>query len=148
MVGVVVVSHLNLGKELVSTAERIIGPLKAVESISIGLGDSSDMIREKIAEAIARVDAGQGVVVLTDTFGGSATNVALPFLAEGKVEILTGMNLPMMIKLSAIDRHTPLDALCRELRDYGQRNISLATEILSARRSQKKAKEEPEGGGQ
>ncbi|MCA9771600.1 MAG: PTS sugar transporter subunit IIA [Myxococcales bacterium] len=149
MVGVVVVSHMNLAVEMVATAEHIVGKFERVVAVPIALADSSETIHDRLKEAVARVDTGAGVLVLTDAFGGSATNVALPFLAEKKFEVLTGINLPILIRLQSMDRARPLDEIARELRDYGQKNILLATEMLAARRAARakgKGRESPRGG--
>jgi PTS system mannose-specific IIA component len=96
---------------------------------------SVEEMRAAIAEAIDRVDEGAGVLILTDMFGGTPSNIALSFLGERKIEVVTGVNLPMLIKLATSRKEQPLDELARFIKGYGQRNISLASELLPDRES-------------
>ncbi len=100
MVGVVLVTHPNLGDEFVRSAELICGKLPSVATVSIDTRKGVEELRRGIAEAIRRVDSGEGVLILTDMFGGTPSNMSLAFLKEGRVEVLTGLNLPMLIKIS------------------------------------------------
>jgi PTS system mannose-specific IIA component len=133
MVGVVLVTHPHLGEEFIRSAEMICGKLPRVLSVSIDTRKEVEELRRGIAEAIKKVDEGDGVLVLTDMFGGTPSNMSLAFLQENRVEVLTGLNLPMMIKLSNCREGRPLKELARLVKEAGQKNINLASEILQKR---------------
>jgi PTS system mannose-specific IIA component len=128
VIGIVVVSHGRLAEELVNAARTIVGEIPAIAAVSIGWSDDMDEARRAIERAMAEV-GGAEVLLLTDMFGGTPTNVSLPFLSP-RVEIVTGVNLPMLIKLSTLREEKPLDELASFIKQYGQRNISVASEIL------------------
>ena len=131
-IGGVIVSHGQLANELLSAAETIVGVVDHVTAVSIGWHDDVDIAREEIARSIERVDRGRGVVILTDMFGGTPTNIAATFMgAERTVEIITGVNLPMIICLADQQPDEELRALARRVRDQGQSNIYIASEILT-----------------
>jgi PTS system mannose-specific IIA component len=133
-IGGVIVSHGQLATELLSAAETIVGVIDHVTAISIGWHDDVDLAREEIARSIERVDRGRGVVMLTDMFGGTPTNIAATFLGSGRpIEIITGVNLPMIICLADQQPDEDIDALARRVRDQGQRDIYIASEILQPR---------------
>jgi PTS system mannose-specific IIA component len=133
MVGLVVATHGHLAEELLRTAEGIVGPLERCEAVSVGAGTSMDEARTQLGEAVRRVDAGEGVLVLTDMFGGSPANLALTFLDE-KVEVVTGVNLPMIMKLAtARAGGLTVRAAAELVTAYGQKNITLASDLLRAR---------------
>jgi len=139
MVGVVVVTHCHLGKELISAAELVVGEeLKQFQSVSIDPKEGSDEIREKIIAAIRKVDEGQGVLILTDMYGGTPSNISLSLLEEKKIEVITGVNLPMLLKLATYHNEMGIEALAVFITDYGQRNINLASEVLKKRIDKKK----------
>ena len=139
MVGVVVVTHCHLGKELISAAELVVGEeLKQFQSVSIDPKEGSEEIREKIIAAIRKVDEGQGVLILTDMYGGTPSNISLSLLEEKKIEVITGVNLPMLLKLATYHNETDVEALAIFITDYGQRNINLASEVLKKRVEKKK----------
>ena len=129
-VGVVVVAHYRLGEELLQALRLIVPGASGFEAVSIEPKPSVDEMRASIAEAIDRVDAGAGVLILTDMFGGTPSNIALSFLGERRVEVVTGVNLPMLIKLATLRKEQPLEELAPFIKGYGQRNISLASELL------------------
>ena len=134
-IGGVIVSHGQLANELLSAAETIVGVVDHVTAVSIGWHDDVDIAREEIARSIERVDRGRGVVMLTDMFGGTPTNIAATFLNAGRpVEIITGANLPMIICLADQQPGEDLQALARRVRDQGQRDIYLASEILAPKK--------------
>ncbi|MGC4121057.1 MAG: PTS sugar transporter subunit IIA [Myxococcales bacterium] len=135
MVGIVLVTHGKLGQELLRTAEGIVGPLQGTRSVSLEPQDGMEQIREKMAQAIAEVDSGDGVLVLTDMFGGTPANLALTFLDERRVEVVTGVNLPMMLKLGT-SREDPatLSEVASTIAGYGQKNIVFASELLGGPR--------------
>ena len=140
MVGVVLVTHGNLGPEMLSTAAEIVGGLEASRSVSITPSDTPEQIREKMAAAIGEVDAGDGVLVLTDMFGGTPANVALSFLDERRVEVVTGVNLPMLVAPNfpspgtARDGQATLWEIAQLISGYGQKNIVFASDLLGSSR--------------
>jgi PTS system mannose-specific IIA component len=132
LIGGVVVTHGNLANELVSAAETIINEdIRHVTAVSIGWHDDVDVAREEIGKAIERVNEGEGVVVLTDMFGGTPTNLACTFLGAVAIEVVTGVNLPMIIKLADQQPGETLAVIARRVRDQGQKNIYLASEVLT-----------------
>ncbi len=133
MVGVVLVTHPNLGEEFIRSAEMICGKMPRVLNVSIDTRKEVEELRRGIAEAIKKVDEGDGVLILTDMFGGTPSNMSLAFLQEDRVEVLTGLNLPMMIKLSNCREGRSLKELARMVKEAGQKNINLASEILQKR---------------
>jgi len=140
MVGVVVVTHCRLGAELIAAAELVVGEeLKQFQSVSIDPKEGSEEIREKIIAAIRKVDTGKGVLILTDMYGGTPSNISLSFLEERKIEVITGVNLPMLLKLATYQNEMDLEALAMFITDYGQRNINLASEVLKKRVDKKKS---------
>lgn len=130
MIGVVVVTHCRLAEELISAAELIVGRLKGFKAISIDSTSDPDEIRERIGMAIRKVDKGSGVLILTDMFGGTPSTISFSFLQENRIEVVTGVNLPMLLKLSTYDRDVTLGELAEFIRSYGQKNINIASEIL------------------
>jgi len=128
----VIVTHGQLATELLAAAEMIIGPVAQIAAISIGWHDDVDMARGEIEQAIKRVSQGSGVLILTDMFGGTPTNIASMFFAEGEVEVVTGVNLPMVIKLASQTDAEPLAVVAGRVRDQGQQAIHLAGELLAA----------------
>ena len=132
MVGIVLVTHGGLGQEMLRTAEGIVGPIEASRAVAIESRESMDQIREKMAQAIGEVDAGQGVLVLTDMFGGTPANLALTFLDERRVEVVTGVNLPMVLKLGTSRAEAAtLSEAAHSIATYGQKNIVHASELLA-----------------
>ena len=133
MVGVVVATHGRLAEEFLRTAELVCGPLERCKAVSVGSASDMEGARTQLAEAIHEVDAGEGVLVLTDMFGGTPANLALTFLDE-KVEVITGVNLPMILKLStARGEALGLQAVAQLVTTHGQKNITLASELLRTR---------------
>src|SRR5512136_547370 len=133
MVGVVLVTHPHLGEEFIRSAEMICGKMPRVLTVSIDTRKEVEELRRGIAEALKKVDEGDGVLILTDMFGGTPSNMSLAFLQENRVEVLTGLNLPMMIKISNCREGRPLKELARMVKEAGQKNINLASEILQKR---------------
>ena len=129
-VGVVVVTHGQLAVELVNAAEAIVGDLEHVEAVSIGWHDDTEQARQEIGDAIARVATDAGTLVLTDMFGGTPSNLAVTFLAPGRVEVVTGVNLPMLLKLANLQDVTDLRATARSVREHGQAAVWVASELL------------------
>ena len=130
MIGVVVVTHGQLATELVNAAETIVGDLPQFAAVSIGWHEDVQDAREEIAQAIARVRGERGVLVLTDMFGGTASNLGMTFLEDRRVEVLTGVNLPMLIKLASMTTGGDVLDVARELREYGRNAIWVASDLL------------------
>lgn len=135
MVGIVIVAHFNLAKEMAKAVELIVGKQERFSHVDIFPHEDMEAIKKKITDAIKSVDGGNGVIILTDMFGGTPSNISLSFLEEGKVEVVTGVNLPMLIKLATFRKDKPLEELARFITTYGQKNICLATDILKGRGS-------------
>jgi len=136
-IGGVIVSHGQLANELVAAAEAVVGDLSHLTAVSIGWHDDVEMAREEIKRAIALVSSGAGVLILTDMFGGTPTNIAAMFLIEGEVEIVTGVNLPMVIKLASTTQEMELHELAREVEEQGQRAICRAGVLLEPQKAAK-----------
>ncbi len=131
LIGGVVVTHGNLANELVSAAETIVGDIRHIQAVSIGWHDDVDIAREAIAEAIQRVNANAGVLILTDMFGGTPTNIACTFLeTSARIEVVTGVNLPMLITLADQEPDETLEAVAQRVREQGQKSIYLASGVL------------------
>jgi mannose PTS system EIIA component len=129
--GVLVVAHGDLPGTLVKVVEKILGAPLEAEAVSVGWDDDVGNSRERVQEALKRANRGRGVLILTDMFGGTPTNLALPFLKDGDVEIVTGVNLPMMVKVPNIQTgNGSLREAADRLRDLGQGAIQLATHYL------------------
>lgn len=129
-VGGVIVTHGSLANELLSAAETIVGDIQHITAVSIDWHDDIEIAREEIGKAITRVDKGAGVLVLTDMFGGTPTNLVCTFLGSAAIEVVTGVNLPMVIKLADQQTDETLEVIARRVRDQGQKNIYLASEVL------------------
>ena len=131
MIGLVIVTHSGLGEALIEAGESILeGPLGAVTAVSVDLRQSAEKMREKINTAIKAVDRGKGVLILTDMFGGTPSNLSLSFLEEGRIEVLTGVNLPVVIRAAKMRKDNTLNELAETLQAYGRKSISLASSVL------------------
>ena len=127
----VIVTHGNLAGELLAAAEMIVGPIAHIAAVSIGWHDDVDAARDEVQRAITRVSRGDGVLLLTDMFGGTPTNIASMFLEEGVVEVVTGVNLPMVIKLATSSADESLADVARKICDQGRQGIYLAGALLA-----------------
>jgi mannose PTS system EIIA component len=127
----VIVTHGHLAGELLAAAEMIIGPISHIAAVSIGWHDDVDAAREEVQRAISRVSQQKGVLLLTDMFGGTPTNIASMFLEEGSVEVITGVNLPMVIKLASSNAEDTLADIARKICDQGRQGIYLAGALLA-----------------
>ena len=131
MIGIVIVTHSQLGDALIDAAEFILGTRPdTMVSVSIDLNENADKLRKKIAEAIKKVDHHRGVLILTDMFGGTPSNLSYSFLEEGRIEVISGVNLPILIKAVDIQKEMELSKLAEHLEAYGKKSISLASGIL------------------
>ena len=131
MIGVVVVTHGLLANELVNAAETIVGDLPNFAAVSIGWHEDVQDARDAIAAAIARVKQPGGVLLATDMFGGTPSNLGITFLEQNKIEIVTGVNLPMLIKAASLKEAASLTEIARMLREHGRNAIWVASDLLT-----------------
>jgi len=135
VIGVVVVTHGQLANELVNAAEMIVGDLTRFAAVSIGWHDDVNDAREDILHAIERVRGEEGVLLLTDMFGGTPANIGMTFLEKDRLEVITGVNLPMLIKLAGLRSSSDLLAVAKEMRDHGRNAIWVASDLLRGEKS-------------
>jgi mannose PTS system EIIA component len=133
MIGIVLVTHGNLATEFRSALEHVVGPQKQIETIAIAPDDDIEGRRRDILDAIHTVDTGEGVVVLTDMFGGTPSNLAISAMNGGKVEVLAGINLPMLIKLASVRDEKPIEAAVDCAHEAGRKYINIASRLLHGR---------------
>lgn len=138
-IGGVIISHGQVATELVAAAEAVVGDVSHVTAVSIGWHDDVEMAKDEISRAIANVSSGSGVLLLTDMFGGTPTNIAAMFLKEDEVELVTGVNLPMVIKLASADREMTLRELAKEVEEQGKEAICQAGMLLEPQKLKKDA---------
>jgi PTS system mannose-specific IIA component len=131
MIGALVVSHGHLAQELVAAAEMIVGEISHIHAVSIGWHDDVDEARKEIETRIGEVDLGSGVLILTDMFGGTPSNIAFAFHNPGKVEIVTGVNLPMIVKIATQGEGMTLEALANLVYEKGRSSIAMAGSFLT-----------------
>jgi PTS system mannose-specific IIA component len=131
MIGIVIVTHSGLGDALIEAAESILGtPLEATTAVSVDLKHSAEKLRKKIGDGMKAVDEGDGVIILTDMFGGTPSNLSLSFLEEGRIDVLTGVNLPVLIRAAKMRKDSNLSELAQSVEAYGKKSISLASGVL------------------
>ncbi len=138
MIGAVVVTHGDLANELLRVAELIVGPQERLRAVPLAPGEDMDSMRKRIESAVKDVDGGDGVLILADMFGGTPSNLSMPFHRDGKVEVLTGVNLPMVLKLASARVLEPeegqpaqgLVEIADTIAEYAKKNIRTASEIL------------------
>jgi len=131
MIGLVIVTHGGLAQEFLAALEHVHGPQEQVVAISIGPNDDMETRRVEIVEAVGNVDTGEGAILLTDMFGGTPSNLAISVMEQAKVEVIAGVNLPMLIKLASIRGESKLVEAISEAQDAGRKYISVASKILS-----------------
>lgn len=131
MIGMVLVTHGRLAEEFRLALEHVVGPQPRLETVCIGAEDDLEVRRADIVEAVARADAGAGVVVLTDMFGGTPSNLAISVMETGKVEVIAGMNLPMLVRLSGVRKGDDLTKAVNESQAAGRKYINVASQFLS-----------------
>ena len=129
-VGVVVVTHYRLGEEFLQALRLIVPEAPDFQTVAIEPDQAVSAMYESISKALKAADQGEGVLVLTDMFGGTPSNISLSFLHEHRVEVVTGVNLPMLIKLATLRDEKSVEDLAHFIRDYGKRNISVASDLL------------------
>jgi PTS system mannose-specific IIA component len=130
MIGLLIVTHSNLGREIINAAEFIVGRVEATDTVSITETTDSEGIHNKIQEKVKALDHGQGVLILTDMFGGTPSNISLSFLKEGQVEVLTGVNLPMVLAIARNRSEQKLSEVAKTAEEAGKMSISLASKLL------------------
>ena len=133
MIGLVLVTHGQLAAEFRNAVEHVVGPQENFETVAIGADDDMEQRRSDIIDAVARVDTGAGVIVLTDMFGGTPSNLAISVMESGRTEVIAGMNLPMLIKLSSIRKGDNLSASVEEAQTAGRKYINVASQLLATK---------------
>ena len=131
MIGLVLVTHGRLAAEFISALEHVVGAQRNVLAVCIGPEDDMEMRRAEILSAVGKVDEGDGVAVLTDMFGGTPSNLAMSILGKARVEVIAGMNLPMLIKLASVRTNRPLEEAVIEAREAGRKYINVASQLLA-----------------
>tara|TARA_R110002033_G_scaffold62131_2_gene112869 strand:- start:443 stop:847 length:405 start_codon:yes stop_codon:yes gene_type:complete len=130
MIGLVLVTHGQLATEFVIAMEHVVGAQRAIAAVGIGARDDMEERRKEIADCIAKVDSGDGVIILTDLFGGTPSNLAISLMEKGKVEVIAGVNLPMLIRLDGARKSMKISDAIAAAKEAGQKYISVASEIL------------------
>ena len=130
MIGMILVTHGNLAEHFIDAMEHVVGEQDQIATVCIGPSDDMELRRREIAEAIARTDTGEGVIVLTDLFGGTPSNLAISLLESGRTEVIAGVNLPMLIRLESARKTMELRAAVIAAKEAGQKYISVASEML------------------
>ena len=133
MIGMVLVTHGHLATEFRAALEHVVGPQKQLIAISIGPEDDMERRRADIIDAIHEADSGEGVVLLTDMFGGTPSNLAISVMNGGKVEVLAGINLPMLIKLASVRDAATLEQAVQQAQDAGRKYVYIASKVLNAK---------------
>jgi mannose PTS system EIIA component len=132
MIGLVIVTHGGLACEFRAALEHVVGPQEQIETVSIGPDDDLDLRQSDMLAALARVDSGHGVVVLTDMFGGTPSNLAISAMDRSHVEVIAGVNLPMLVKLASVRGECGLEEAITQAQEAGRKYISVASQILAA----------------
>jgi len=132
VIGLVLVTHGHLATEFVIAMEHVVGAQKAIAAIGIGARDDMEERRKEIADCIAKVDSGDGVIILTDLFGGTPSNLAISLMEKGKVEVIAGVNLPMLIRLDGARKCMDIASAIAAAKEAGIKYISVASEILGS----------------
>jgi PTS system mannose-specific IIA component len=133
MIGLVLVTHGQLAEEFRRAVEHVVGPQENFETVAIGADDNMEQRRRDIVDAVARADTGSGVIILTDMFGGTPSNLAISVMESGKIEIIAGMNLPMLIKLSSVRTGNNMASALQEAQAAGRKYINVASQLLSGK---------------
>ncbi len=133
MIGMVLVTHGHLATEFRSALEHVVGPQRDIETITIGPEDDMEQRRQDIVAAVATVDSGHGVVLLTDMFGGTPSNLAISVMDRARVEVVAGVNLPMLIKLASVREGVNLEQAVTQAQDAGRKYINIASRVLNAK---------------
>ena len=134
MIGLILVTHGRLAEEFLVALEHVVGPQRQVATVCIGPHDDMESRRKEIAAAIKRVESGEGVIILTDLFGGTPSNLSISLLDSGRVEVIAGVNLPMLIRLDSARKNMDVREAVAAAREAGRKYISVASEVLEASR--------------
>ena len=135
MIGVVLVTHGRLAAEFAAALEHVVGAQTQIAAVCIGPDDNMEQRRQDILQSIAEVDSGEGVVLLTDMFGGTPSNLAISVMDRAKIEVIAGVNLPMLIKLASLRKSTDLLGVAKEMQDHGRSAIWVASDLLRGEKS-------------
>ncbi|MCZ6861204.1 MAG: PTS sugar transporter subunit IIA [Alphaproteobacteria bacterium] len=138
MIGMVLVTHGRLAAEFIAALEHVVGPQKNVRAVSIGPDDDMERRRKEILDGITKVDEGDGVVLLTDMFGGTPSNLAISVMEKANVEVVAGINLPMLIKLASLREDTSLEVAVTAAQDAGRKYINVASALLAEKQAKKR----------
>ena len=133
MIGLVLVTHGHLATEFRSALEHVVGPQKQIEAVTIGPDDDVEQCRKQILDAVSRVDSGQGVAILTDMFGGTPSNLAISCMSRPKVEVLAGINLPMLVKLAKVREERALPDAIAMAQEAGRKYVTIASRVLAGK---------------
>ena len=133
MIGLVLVTHGRLAQEFRAALEHVVGPQSDIETVSIGPDDDVERRRQDILDAVAKVACGSGVILLTDMFGGTPSNLAISVMEAGKVEVIAGVNLPMLIKLASVRTEKPLGQAIEDAQEAGRKYINVASQVLNGK---------------
>ena len=133
MIGIVLVTHGRLAVEFRSALEHVVGPQSQIEAVTIGPSDDGEQCRKDIIEAVKRVDTGEGVAILTDMFGGTPSNLAISVMSRPNVEVLAGINLPMLVKLAKVRSECPLPEAVVAAQESGRKYITVASRVLAGK---------------
>jgi PTS system mannose-specific IIA component len=133
MIGLVLVTHGQLATEFRHAVEHVVGPQEHFETVAIGADDDMEQRRRDIVDAVARVETGAGVILLTDMFGGTPSNLAISVMEAGRTEVIAGMNLPMLIKLSSVRKADNMAAALEEAQAAGRKYINVASQLLASK---------------
>lgn len=133
MIGLVLVTHGQLAEEFRHAVEHVVGPQENFETVSIGAEDDMEQRRRDIVDAVARADSGSGVIILTDMFGGTPSNLAISVMDSGRIEVIAGMNLPMLIKLSSARLNYAMGDALEEAQTAGRKYINVASQVLNGK---------------
>ena len=133
MIGLVLVTHGRLAEEFRHAVEHVVGPQQSFETVSIGADDDMEERRREIVDAVGRANRGAGVIILTDMFGGTPSNLAISVMETGRVEVIAGMNLPMLIKLTSVRSGDDMAAALEGAQNAGRKYINVASQVLTAK---------------
>jgi mannose PTS system EIIA component len=133
MIGLVLVTHGKLAEEFRHALEHVVGPQKYIETVSIGPEDDMDQRRQDIVDALARADNGHGTIILTDMFGGTPSNLSISVMDSGRIEVIAGVNLPMLIKLAGVRGENDMDRALADASEAGRKYINVASRVLSGK---------------
>ncbi|MFC0244731.1 PTS sugar transporter subunit IIA [Falsochrobactrum ovis] len=131
MIGLVLVTHGRLAEEFLRAVEHVVGPQDKFETVCIGADDDMEQRRHDIVDAVARAESGRGVIVLTDMFGGTPSNLAISVMKENEIEVIAGVNLPMLIKISSVRINSDIKSALREAQEAGRKYINVASQVLA-----------------